>query len=127
MRRWHKDSIDGLNEHIATRSYRAYLCDCLGEVNPTEVELGYINKYFDDSFKLWGEAAFQYMLFHHGLFESRLGIKAVTLKTERFETDDIVVHAYSDGGVIVVTSGFVDFQRQGVGADWWQIEHTRWP
>ncbi len=54
-------------------------------------------------------------------------ILAAALEIERSETEDIVVLAYSDGGAIVVTHGFADFQEHGVAADWWQIDSTRFP
>jgi hypothetical protein len=70
--------------------------------------------------------AFQYLFFRQGPFDKLMGIKAATLEIEKSRADDIVV-AYSDGGVIVITGGPVDFQQQGVAADWWQIETSRFP
>ena len=127
MRRWHNQNIDALFFFLKERSYSAYLCDCLGRKDPIAVEMKVLREYFDASFGLMGAASFEYMLFRRGPFERRMGIKAATLAIESSETEDIVVVAYSDGGAIVVTNGIVGLQEQGVAADWWQIESTRFP
>ncbi len=127
MRRWHKNNIEVLVNALKEQEYTAYLCDYMGKKKPIVIELDYLDEYFAKSFELYGGHSLQYILMRKGFFDTPIGINAVIRQIEKFETDDIVVTQYSDGGVIVITNRPFDFQRQGQSADWWQIESTRFP
>lgn len=127
MRYWFKRDIDSLVSYVKSHGYKLYRCDCLGQFTPERVYIDFLKGYFVRTFDLNGDSMFEYILLRIGSFDEIIGVKSITYKVEQSRSDDIIVFGYSDGGVIVVTARSYEFHADGLIANWWGLESTRFP